>query len=85
MKKYRIQLYGRHKQSEGSNLSHGLTFRFDLSDENKKSFLDNCVSEVVNANPDHTGISIDSVEEYIEESPDDTRTKVIYKNGNWLE
>lgn len=85
MKKYRVQLYGRHRQIEGSNLSHGLTFRFDLSDENKKSFLEDCISQVGNANPDHKGITIDSVEEYLEEYPDDTRTKLIYKYGKWLE
>jgi hypothetical protein len=28
MKKYRVQLYGRYSESKGSNLSHGLTFRF---------------------------------------------------------
>lgn len=87
MKKYHVSLAGENRYTPGAFLSHGLTFRYDLSEQKHDTFLNSCIAEVQAANPDFTKIHVRLVEEYLESESDDeeNNTRIIFQDNAWID
>ncbi len=80
-----VLVSGEHK-SYGSSLSQGISRDYDLNENNRDGYLEECILEAARMNPDHGNLRVISVTEYyFDEESEETRTRVIYSAGSWKE
>ena len=86
MKRYHILLHGIPRLGiDKGDLSQGLSFIYDLTDNNKEELLKEAISETAELNPDYKDIEVISVKE-VNDNPENEKDRYIllYDEGKWI-